>query len=508
MTSTQENGSGDAGRARSALKNGHHVSAPSRKTLTLDTMNANVKVMEYAVRGPLVIRAGEIETELKNGAKKPFKDVIRANIGDCHAMGQVPISFIRQVMCLCFNPELFQSPDFASDVKEHARRILDSCRGSSVGSYTDSTGLDVVRHDVAEFIRRRDGGIPSNPENIILTAGASEGIKSILKLMNQDQDGKRPGVMVPIPQYPLYSATIAEYGMEQIGYFLDEDKNWALDIADLKRAITEARRHCNPSVIVVINPGNPTGQVLTEDNIRAVIRFAQEEGLFIMADEVYQDNIYAPGSKFHSFKRVQAEMGAPFNTVELASFYSTSKGFMGECGIRGAYMELINLDAQVMAMLKKMLSAKLCPTTAGQACIDCVVNPPREGEPSYESFQAEKQGVLKSLAERAKIVTDNFNSIPGIHCNVVQGAMYAFPRLDLPQGLIDKAKSLGQEPDFYYALHLLESTGICIVPGSGFGQKPGTYHFRTTILPPADLLKTMMDRFKAFHVSFIQSFQK
>lgn len=79
-----------------------------------------------------------------------------------------------------------------------------------------------------------------------------------------------------------------------------------------------------------------------------------------------------------------------------------------------------------------------------QACIDCVVNPPKQGEPSYESFIREKEGVLKSLAERAKIVTDNFNSIPGIHCNVVQGAMYAFPRLDLPQGLIDKAKVGGQ----------------------------------------------------------------
>ena len=75
-----------------------------------------------------------------------------------------------------------------------------------------------------------------------------------------------------------------------------------------------------------------------------------------------------------------------------------------------------------------------------QACIDCVVNPPKPGEPSHDSFMAEKQGVLKSLAERARLVTDNFNAIPGIHCNVVQGAMYAFPRLDLPHGLIDKAK--------------------------------------------------------------------
>ncbi|GAU95562.1 hypothetical protein RvY_07161-2 [Ramazzottius varieornatus] len=503
MAATQNGGSGDAG--HHSQKDG----VSSKKTLTLDTMNPHIKVMEYAVRGPLVIRAGEIEAMLKKKMDKPlpFTEVIRANIGDCHAMGQVPITFIRQVLCLCFNPELFESPDFASDVKDRARRILASCQGKSVGSYTDSTGLEVVRRDVAEFITNRDGGIPSSPENIILTAGASEGIKAMLKLMNFEREGKPPGVMVPIPQYPLYSATIAEYGMEQVGYFLDEDNNWALDISDLKRAVNEARKTSNPSVIVVINPGNPTGQVLTEENIREIIRFAYEEGLFIMADEVYQDNVYAHGSKFHSFKKVMTEMGSPYSEMEIASFYSTSKGFMGECGIRGGFMEVCNLDPPVMAMLKKMLSAKLCPTTAGQACIDTVVNPPKEGEPSYESFMSEKKAVLTSLAERAKMITQAFNLIPGIHCNDVQGAMYAFPRLDLPHKFVEEAKIKKREPDFYYALELLENTGICIVPGSGFGQRPGTYHFRTTILPPPERLKSMMERFTAFHTKLMEKYK-
>ncbi|XP_055327349.1 alanine aminotransferase 1-like isoform X2 [Paramacrobiotus metropolitanus] len=495
----------DNGRAeQETVKKGNVKTSPKmgKKTLTLDTMNPHIKVMEYAVRGPIVIRAGELEMELKKGAKKPYKEIIRANIGDCHATGQVPITYIRNVLTLCINPKLLDSPDFAPDVKEHAKRILSSTRGG-LGSYTDSTGLDVVRQDVADFIKRRDG-IAADPDNIILTAGASEGIKALLKLINNEKNGQKPGVMVPIPQYPLYSATIAEYGMEQIGYYLDEDNNWALDINELKRSIREARKVCHPSVIVIINPGNPTGQVLTEENIRGIIKFAHEEGLYIMADEVYQDNVYAPGSKFHSFKKVMTQMGAPYDGLELASFYSTSKGFMGECGIRGAYMELVNMDSQVMAMLKKMLSAKLCPTSVGQACIGCVVSPPKQGDPSYESFMSEKQAVLKSLAEKAKLVTDTFNSIPGIHCNTVQGAMYAFPRLDLPQGLIDKAKSVGQDPDFYYALQLLENTGICIVPGSGFGQKPGTHHFRTTILPPPKQMEEMMVRFKKFHTELME----
>lgn len=94
--------------------------------------------------------------------------------------------------------------------------------------------------------------------------------------------------MVPIPQYPLYSATLAEFDMHQIGYYLDENKNWGLDVEELQRAIDEAKKVSQPRAIVVINPGNPTGQVLTRDNIEQIIKFAYKERLFIFADEVYQ----------------------------------------------------------------------------------------------------------------------------------------------------------------------------------------------------------------------------
>lgn len=91
---------------------------------------------------------------------------------------------------------------------------------------------------------------------------------------------------------------------------------------------------------MVINPGNPTGQVLSRDNIEEIIKFAYKEQLFILADEVYQDNIYATGSKFYSFKKVLVEMGEPYSSLELASFMSCSKGYMGECGLRGGYAEV------------------------------------------------------------------------------------------------------------------------------------------------------------------------
>ncbi|MDN4163660.1 aminotransferase class I/II-fold pyridoxal phosphate-dependent enzyme, partial [Nocardioides abyssi] len=96
-----------------------------------------------------------------------------------------------------------------------------------------------------------------------------------------------------------------------MGYYLDESRNWGLDIAELQRSITEARKTCNPRAIVVINPGNPTGQVLSRENIEAIIKFAYKEKLFLFADEVYQHNVYADGCKFYAFKKVLIEMGEP-----------------------------------------------------------------------------------------------------------------------------------------------------------------------------------------------------
>ncbi|XP_050421730.1 alanine aminotransferase 2-like isoform X2 [Adelges cooleyi] len=477
-----------------------------QRTLTLDNMNPNIKVMEYAVRGPLVIRATEIENELKKGVKKPFNEVLKANIGDCHAMGQKPITFIRQVLSLVSQPELLDDARYPDDIKKRAKDILDGCRGGSVGSYTDSPGIEIIRKHVAQYIERRDG-VPCDYLNVILCAGASDGIKSILRLMVANVDGKKPGVMIPIPQYPLYSATLAEFNMAQIGYYLDESKNWGLDMNELERSLAEARKHCNPRAIVVINPGNPTGQVLTKENVVDVIKFAYKEKLFLLADEVYQDNVYAEGSQFYSFKKILTELGPPYSEMELASFMSCSKGYMGECGLRGGYTEVINLDSDVKAMLNKSISAMLCPTVLGQTVMDCVVNPPQPGELSYESFQTEKTSVLESLKERAILVADTFNSIPGVSCNPVQGAMYAFPQIQLPEKAIKEAKNQGIDPNAFYAFQLLENTGICIIPGSGFGQTEGTYHFRTTILPQLDKLVTMLESYKNFHLKFLEQWK-
>jgi alanine transaminase len=136
-----------------------------------------------------------------------------------------------------------------------------------------------------------------------------------------------------------------------------------------------------------------------------------------------------------------------------------------------------------------------------------VVNPPKPGEPSYELFLKEKTAVLESLKLRAEMVAKTFNSIEGFSCNPVQGAMYAFPQIQLPAKAIEAAKKVGQTPDTFYAFQLLEQTGICIVPGSGFGQRPGSFHFRTTILPQPEKLKEMLSLFEKFHKEFMAQYK-
>lgn len=104
------------------------------------------------------------------------------------------------------------------------------------------------------------------------------------------------------------------------------------------------------------------------------------------------------------------------------------------------------------------------------------------------------------------MVADTFNSMEGFSCNIVQGAMYAFPQFKLPKKAVEAAKAANQAPDVFYAFSLLEQTGICIVPGSGFGQQPGTFHFRTTILPQPDKLKAMLESFRDFHIKFLKQY--
>jgi aspartate/methionine/tyrosine aminotransferase len=249
-------------------------------------------------------------------------------------------------------------------------------------------------------------------------------------------------------------------------------------------------RGIRPRAIVVINPGNPTGAVLDEQNVELVLDFARAHRLAVLADEVYQDNVYRAGARFISFAKVLARRG--WGEVSLFSFHSTSKGYLGECGHRGGYVECRQVPADVLAELTKLQSVALCANTAGQVVLYLQVRPPRPGDPSYQRWAKEKLEVLEPLARKAGIVERGLNAVAGIHCQPVAGAMYAFPRITLPGGVTDVD----------YCMALLEDTGICVVDGTGFGQRAGTWHLRTTILPPLDRIEEVVRRMGEFHTRF------
>lgn len=435
---------------------------------------------EYAVRGPIVARASELE--------KQGREIIFCNIGNPQALGQKPLTWNRQIIALCEYPALMElAPEvFPADVVEHARIILKGTR-HGLGAYSESQGVRVVREAVAQFISERDH-IEADPDTIFLTDGASKAVQTVLRLLI---GAPSDGIMVPIPQYPLYSASITLYGGRMVPYFLDEANGWKLSRPMLEASLAKAKAEgTRVKAICVINPGNPTGAVLDAANIAMIVEFAAEHGLPILADEVYQENIYLSGDSFTSFAKVFT--GLAVKNIALFSFHSCSKGLLGECGMRGGYFEYRNVPEDVAAQMLKLQSVCLCANLVGQAAIYAMVRPPKPGMPSYPLYAAERGVVLETLKERAVLLAEGLNRIEGIRCNIVAGAMYAFPSIQLPPG----------RTDFEYAMALLEQTGICVVPGSGFGQAEGTAHFRTTILPSTEKIQQVVQSLGEFHRNF------
>jgi len=379
-----------------------------------------------------------------------------------------------------------------------AERLLQGM-GTGLGAYSESQGPLFIREAVARYIDERDAVVgdrparPADPDRIFLTNGASEGVMHLLEiLMSEPSDG----VMIPIPQYPLYSAAIRRCGGVQVGYYPDEDSGWALHRGLLEEAYEgAASRGVRVKVIVVINPGNPTGAILPEQSVREVIDFAREREMAIIADEVYQHNLY--GQEWVSFARVLGND----EDVPLFSLHSTSKGFYGECGQRGGYLEVRNPPAlqgtalSFLQVLYKRASVSLCPNTAGQALTYLIVTPPRAGGPVHETFARERDSILNELHEKATIIKETFVEMEGVSCAGHIGALYLFPRLGvLPPGT----------DDYAYCMALLEDTGLVTVNGAGFGQLPGTNHLRIAFLPPREMLAEVLPRWVEFHRRYVR----
>ncbi|OEL38824.1 Alanine aminotransferase 2 [Dichanthelium oligosanthes] len=516
------------------------TAAAGTPAVSLDTINPKVLKCEYAVRGEIVTHAQNLQQELqKNPDSLPFDEILYCNIGNPQSLGQQPVTYFREVLSLCDHPALLDKSEthalYSSDAIDRAWQILDKIPGRATGAYSHSQGIKGLRDEIAAGIAARDG-FHASGDNIFLTDGASPAVHMMMQLLIRSE---KDGILCPIPQYPLYSASIALHGgslvcslttllcysllhvesdqshlnlqfseILHVPYFLDEETGWGLEVDELKKQLEEARsKGITVRALVVINPGNPTGQVLAEENQKKIVEFCKNEGLVLLADEVYQENIYVEDKQFHSFKKIARSLGYTDDDLPLVSFQSVSKGYYGECGKRGGYMEITGFSPEVREQIYKVASVNLCSNVSGQILASLVMNPPKAGDESFESFMVERDGILSSLARRAKALEEAFNSLEGITCNKAEGAMYLFPRLHLPQKAIGAAQAAGTAPDAYYAKRLLEATGIVVVPGSGFGQVPGTWHIRCTILPQEDKIPAIISRFKEFHEKFMDEFR-
>jgi alanine transaminase len=400
-------------------------STPRLRSLNIDNINPHVKEAKYAVRGELAIKSEEYRAQLKKQdpptppeSPLPFDKVISANIGNPQQLDQKPITFFRQVLSLLEYPPLLENEEalrsafgYKQDVIDRARWLLKEV--GSVGAYSQSAGVPGIRASIAKYIERRDG-YPADAKDIYLSTGASSGVNTLLHVIAGKPE---TGVLVPIPQYPLYTATLAVLNCRCVPYYLDESKAWGTDFQAIKdsyaRAVSEGT---DVRAIVVINPGNPTGASLTPEDIASVIKFAAEKQLVVMADEVYQTNIFI--GQFTSFKKKLREMQkaepGKYDYVELASLHSISKGMVGECGHRGGYFELVGFDPEVQAQIYKFISIMLCPPVVGQCLVEMMVRPPVEGEPSWELYDQEYNGIRDGLKQRATALSEAFKQMEGV----------------------------------------------------------------------------------------------
>lgn len=500
------------------------------QTLNKETISQSLVKSEYAVRGYLPTLAAIVKRKLKEDPNSyPFSDVVNLSIGNPLVFNTKPIWTFRQVLSeylrLDFPHTSHKALSHSNagsyirntfiDYDEHARwkeyhqiaAFLQLCE--NVSDRTAIGGHPESKRSIARMIETRDG-YPADPAKIFLSNGASSAIRMFMDLLIDKED---VGVMVPVPQYPLYSALITLHSGQAVPYYLDEDNNWQIHLDEIKKAYEQSKeKGIKPKAIVMINPGNPTGNVFDRQSMEQIIAFAHANELLIIADEVYQENVYNK-KQWLSFKKVLAEAPSTIaKEVELVSFHSLSKGLLGECGMRGGYVDFVNIDPEFMAEFEKAYSV-VWPNPLGQAIMTLKCDylsghlEKRHSKHLCNQIKVECDEIFQSLQFRANEASRKLNEALNIRCNTIEGAMYAFPQIYLPPKLIEEAKKVNMKPDVFYCKMILERWGLCFVPGSGFGQREGTFHFRTTILPtPDEYFSQVFDRFKEANNTLINEF--
>jgi len=393
-------------------------------------VSARVNAFSYAIRN-IVAEARKVEA----GGRK----VQYLNIGD-------PVQFG------------FRTPPHLIEAVERAMR-------DGQNGYVASAGIEPARRAVADEYTRR--GMPVSPDRVVITQGTSEGIELALSVLVNPGDE----VLVPTPNYPLYTALLAKLGARAVYYRTDPEQHWQPDLADIRRQTTAATR-----ALVVIDPNNPTGAVYPESTRRALIEFADSAGITILADEVYGDV---------SFDGPTPLLGSLAPDAPILSFSSLSKAYLAP-GWRTGWLVVgrsPRLD-EVLTAVRKMADGRLC--SAGP--MQYAVAPALEGDRSHQLEFA------SSLRTRAELTSRRLNAIAGMRCVTPRAAFYAMPQVQLPPGRTDED----------YVLGLLRAAGILCVYGSGFGMPADQGYFRIVFLASPAELDSIYDRMRDFTADFLR----
>jgi alanine-synthesizing transaminase len=384
----------------------------------------------YDIRGPVLEKARQMQEE---GHK-----IIQLNIGNLAVFG-------------------FDPPD---EIVQDMIRNLPASAG-----YTDSKGLFAPRKAVVHYTQEKHiAGV--GVDDVYLGNGASELIAFSLNALLDSGDE----ILVPAPDYPLWTAAVSLSGGKPVHYLCDEQSGWLPDLADLRKKITPRTRG-----IVVINPNNPTGALYPDDLLRDIVQIARTHGLIVFADEIYDKTLYDGAT--------HTSIASLADDVLFVTFNGLSKNYRA-CGYRAGWMVVSGdkRDAKdYIEGLTMLASMRLCANTPGQLAIQTALG-------GYQSIK-DLVAPHGRLTKQRDLAHELLTAIPGVSVVKPKAALYMFPRLDPKLYPIDN--------DQQFAYELLAEEKVLIVQGTGFNW-PRPDHFRLVFLPNPDDLTEAIGRISRF----------
>ena len=414
------------------MRRSNPACGPSPETHVLKPISKSAKLANvcYDIRGPVLDKAREMEDEGQH--------IIKLNIGNIAAFGLEP-------------------PD---EIVQDMIRNLPHSAG-----YTDSKGLFAPRKAVVHYTQEKQiRGV--TVDDVYLGNGASELIVMSVNALLNDGDE----VLVPSPDYPLWTAAVALSGGTPVHYLCDEQSEWFPDIADIRAKITPATRG-----IVVINPNNPTGALYPESLLREIVELAREHQLIVFADEIYDKTVYDGAT--------HTSIASLADDVLFVTFNGLSKNYRS-CGYRAGWMVVSGEKRHArdyIEGLNMLASMRLCANTPGQLAIQTALG-------GYQSIK-DLVAPTGRLCRQRDLAYQLLSDIPGVSVVKPKAALYMFPRLD--------AKMYPIVDDQQFAYELLAEEKVLIVQGTGFNW-PRPDHFRVVFLPNSDDLTDAIGRIARF----------